>query len=152
MTIKRGTTAVNILAIPTIFFIISTVTFFVNTLLPLLLSSEDYYGVPYESIGSYTSTSLMGAQIFPLVTLPAYALIYEQVGRKIPLAFALLTTCAAVYFLPRVAPSFGMLVALRSLIGLNNSLVIGAPLIIDSVKKESRGRAISIQTFSIGVA
>ena len=87
-----------------------------------------------------------------MMLLPTYALVYEILGRRVPIAFALVSTCAALFLFPRVAPNFVVLVALRALIGLNNTLVVGCPLITDSIKKESRGRAISLQTFSLGIA
>ena len=88
----------------------------------------------------------------PIILLPAYALVYEILGRRIPVAFALVATCSSLFLFPKVSPSFTTLVILRAVIGLNNSLVIGCPLITDCIKKESRGRAISMQTFSLGVA
>jgi len=41
---------------------------------------------------------------------------------------------------------------LRAFIGLSNTLLIAAPLISDYVKKESRGRAVTYNTFAIGLS
>jgi predicted MFS family arabinose efflux permease len=142
--VKRGTTAVNVMAIPIIFFVISNVLFFANTLLPLLLESPDYFAIDSSVLGTYTSYALFWAQLGPCLLLPVYAFIFEMVERRIPIAFALVTTCMALYAFPRVAPNYNALVFLRALIGLNNNLVISCPLITDCIKKESRGRAISL--------
>ena len=90
--------------------------------------------------------------MLPLITIPLYALTYEQIGRRIPIAFALIATCVCLYGFPVAAPNFTIIVFLRAMIGVTNSMIIGCPLIVDSIKKESRGRAISMQTFSIAFA
>ena len=126
--------------------------FFANTLTPMLLQSPDYYHIDKSVIGSYTSRALHWAQLVPIILLPFYALIFEMIGRRIPIAFALISTCVSLFLFPKVSPNFTLLVVLRALIGFNNNLVIGCPLITDSIKKESRGRAISMQTMSIGIA
>ena len=38
------------------------------------------------------------------------------------------------------------------MIGLSNTLIVGAPLISDYVKQESRGRAVAINTMAIGIS
>ena len=76
--------------------------------------------------------------------------IYEMVGRRIPIWYSMLVTNALIFMMPRVAPDFTVLLILRAIVGLNNTLIVAAPLISDYVKLESRGRAVAINTLFIG--
>ncbi len=58
---KRGTSARNVLAIPIIYFVISTIMFFANTLTPMLLQSPAYFNIDQSEIGRYTSRTLLWA-------------------------------------------------------------------------------------------
>ena len=60
--------------------------------------------------------------------------MYETIGRRFPVAYALLTTNLLIWMLPQVAPNFTVLCILRAIIGLNNTLIVAAPLISDYVK------------------
>ena len=78
--------------------------------------------------------------------------IYEMVGRRIPIWYSMLATNALIFMMPRVAPDFTVLLILRAIVGLNNTLIVAAPLISDYVKLESRGRAVAINTLFIGLS
>ena len=95
---------------------------------------------------------MVWSQILPLALTPFLTYVYETVGRRIPVASALLSTNLLIWLLPKVAPNFMILCALRAIIGLNNTLIVGAPLISDYVKQESRGRAVAINTMAIGLS
>ena len=75
--------------------------------------------------------------------LPFLTYIYEVVGRRLTISYALLSTVLLVILLPLCAPSFVLLCLVRAIIGMSNSLLIGAPLISDYIKKESRGQAVA---------
>ena len=108
--------------------------------------------MPPSELGKATALVVVWSQILPLVLTPFLTYVYETVGRRIPLTYALLSTNLLVWLLPKVAPNFTYLCILRSIIGLNNTLIIGAPLISDYVKQESRGRAVAINTMAIGLS
>ena len=65
---------------------------------------------------------------------PFMTYVYELVGRRIPIAFALLTTNVIIFLMPKVAPNLQVLCALRAIVGLNNTMIMAAPLISDYVK------------------
>lgn len=152
LAVKRDTTVWNLIAMPLLPFITLTVNFFAMAYMPMLLQSKDYYGIPNSELGKATSIVNVWSQMLPLVATPFLTYVYEMIGRRIPLAYALLTTNLLVFLLPQVAPNFTLLCILRAIIGLNNTLIIGAPLISDYVKQESRGRAVAINTLSIGIS
>lgn len=83
---------------------------------------------------------------------PFLTYVYETIGRRIPVSYALLSMNLFIWLMPRVAPNYELLCVLRALIGLSNTLIVGAPLISDYVKQESRGRAVAMGTMAIGIS
>ena len=152
MAVKKETTYWNLIAMPMLPFIICTINFYAMAFMPLLLSSEEYYAIPDSQLGKATANVIVYSQILPLLLSPCLAYVYEMVGRHIPVAYALLSTNILIWLLPKVAPNFTLLCVLRSIIGLSNTLIVGAPLISDYVKQESRGHAVAINTFAIGLS
>jgi len=78
--------------------------------------------------------------------------MYEGIGRKIPIAFSLLSMNFLIWLMPRVAPNFWLLCALRATVGFSNTLAMSAPLISDYIKKESRARAVTYNTLAIALS
>jgi len=78
--------------------------------------------------------------------------VYETVGRRIPLTYALLCTNLLFWMMPRVAPNFTLVCAIRAIISLNNTLLLGAPLISDYIKTESRGMAVATSALAVGLS
>ena len=140
------------MVMPLLPFITCTVNFYAMAFMPILLQSQDYYAIPESELGRATSTVIVWSQMLPLICTPFLTYVYETIGRRFPVAYALLTTNLLVFLLPQVAPNFTLLCVLRAIIGLNNTLIVGAPLISDYVKQESRGRAVAINTLAIGLS
>ncbi len=90
--------------------------------------------------------------MLPLMLTPFITFVYETIGRRIPLIYAMLSTNLLIWLMPYVAPNFKMLCVLRAFVGLSNTLVISAPLISDYIKKESRGLAVTVNTAFIGLS
>ena len=149
---KRETTIWNLIAMPMLPFITCTINFYATAFMPLLLASEDYFAIPPSELGRATAVVIIWSQMLPLVLTPFLAYVYEIIGRRIPVTYALLSTNVLIWLMPKVAPNFTLLCGLRAVIGLNNTLIIGAPLISDYVKQESRGRAVAINTLAIGIS
>ena len=137
---------------PMLPFITCTINFYATAFMPLLLASEDYFAIPPSELGRATAVVIIWSQMLPLVLTPFLAYVYEIIGRRIPVTYALLSTNVLIWLMPKVAPNFTLLCGLRAVIGLNNTLIIGAPLISDYVKQESRGRAVAINTLAIGIS
>ena len=137
---------------PMLPFITCTINFYAMAFIPLLLASPDYYDVDRSNLGKATALTLMWAALLPLILTPFMTFVYEGIGRRIPVTYSLLSTNLLICLMPRVAPSLTMLCALRAIVGLNNTLTMAAPLISDYIKKESRGRAVTLNTLFIGLS
>ena len=135
IAVKKDTTYLNLIALPMLPFITCTVNFYALAFMPLLLQSEDYFSVNPDQLGKATSEVIIWTQLFTLIMTPFMMYVYETVGRRIPVAYALLSTNLLVFLLPKVSPNFSLLCILRALIGLSNTLILGAPLISDNVKQ-----------------
>ena len=122
------------------------------TFLPLLLQSDDHFAIEESELRKATSKVIMCAQMLPLLALPFLTYVYEIIGRRIPLTYSLLCTNFLIFLMPKVAPNFTFLCMLRAVVGFNNTLIVGAPLISDYVKSESRGRAVAGNTLAIGLS
>lgn len=137
---------------PMLPFITCTINFYAMAFIPLLLASPDYFDVEKENLGKATAMTLIWAALLPLLLTPFMTFVYEGIGRRIPVAYSLVCTNLLIWMMPKVAPSFYLLCTLRAIVGFNNTLTIAAPLISDYIKKESRGRAVTINTLSIGLS
>ena len=137
---------------PLLPFITCTINFYSSAFIPLLLASDDYFGIDKNDLGKATSKVIVWSQILPIMATPFMTYVYELVGRRIPIAFVLLSTNIIIFIMPKVAPNFFALCALRAIVGLNNTMIMAAPLISDYVKKESRGMAVTVNTLAIGLS
>lgn len=149
---KKETTRWNLIAMPLLPFITCTINFYSSAFIPLLLASDDYFGIDKNDLGKATSKVIVWSQILPIMATPFMTYVYELVGRRIPIAFVLLSTNIIIFIMPKVAPNFFALCALRAIVGLNNTMIMAAPLISDYVKKESRGMAVTVNTLAIGLS
>ena len=113
------------------------------TILPLLLESEDHYAIPKETLGESSATVIVWAQVMPIIMLPFLTYIYEVVGRCLTINYALISMVILVPLMPLAAPNFTLLCIIRAIIGMSTSILLGAPLISDYIKKESRGQAVA---------
>lgn len=100
MAVKKDTTCWNLVAMPMLPFITCTVNFYAMAFMPLLLQSSDYYDVPESDIGKATATVNVWASAVPLVLTPFLTYVYDTVGRRIPVAYALLSTNVYIWMLP----------------------------------------------------
>ena len=81
-------------------FITCTVNFYAMAFMPILLQSKDYYAIPESELGRATSTVIVWSQMLPLISTPFLTYVYETIGRRFPVAYALLTTNLLVFLLP----------------------------------------------------
>lgn len=90
--------------------------------------------------------------LFTLVSTPFVAFVFELCGRLLPLSVVMILSVFLIFMTPRVAPNFMMLCLIRSMIGISNTLVNAAPLAIDYVKQESRGRAVTMNAVCVALS
>lgn len=134
LVVKRDTTIANVIAMPMLPFITCTINFYSSAFMPLLLASEDYFAIPSSQLGRATATVTIWAQLLPLIMTPFMTYVYEVVGRRVPVTYSLITTNILVWLMPKIAPNFTLLCIIRAILGFNNTLIIGAPLITDYIK------------------
>ena len=72
--------------------------------------------------------------------------LYDLIGRKFLIMTYFTAIAVLLYLLPRTAPSVPYLVVIRSLLQLCYVSAVSHPLIIDYIKKESRGKAVALST------
>ena len=53
--------------------------------------------------------------------------------------------------MPQVAPNLNLLILIRTIENIFSILIISSPLIIDYIKKDSRGRAIALIAIGMGL-
>lgn len=92
---------------------------------------------------------LKTAHIISFFFLPFTTFVFEFFGRRIPIAWGLISTAVALFLYPVVAPNVNLLIMCRTTIVINNSLMLGVPLVTDYIKSESRGKAAAIQSAAI---
>ena len=81
-----------------------------------------------------------------MIGIPISGYLYDLIGRKILLLIYFTASAGLLYLLPRTAPSIVYLVVDRALLQSVLVSAISHPLLIDYVKKESRGKAIALTT------
>jgi MFS family permease len=85
--------------------------------------------------------------VIPIILVIGY--VFDLIGRRLTLIMALVPSGILVMYMPDVSPSLNQLTLLRSVISIALATLASHPFINDFVCKETRGRAIAIQ--SIGV-
>ena len=134
LQVKRDTTTWNVLVFPLLPFIAGTINFYSTSFLPLLLEDSEYYNVSQSDLGTATSFIILWASILPLILTPFLTYVYEAMGRRIPIIYALLCTNLMFMMMPRAAPNLNLLCLIRAIIGLNNTILLGNPLCGDYIK------------------
>ena len=79
-----------------------------------------------------------------LIFLPFVGYVYELAGRRIVLMTSLFLSVALFALIPYTAPSYYLLVFVKSLTYVLGTIVDAHPLIPDYVKSESRGKAVAM--------
>ena len=124
-----------------------------------LIRDENYFGLKPEIQGRFMSSVLFISFIAGILWTPIVGILYDVVSRRVTLLCAGFLGALLVYCTPLTAPSIGCLILVRSLIAMVQSSIETSPLIMDYVKKESRGKAYALQSvgqkmgeaFAVGV-
>ena len=114
-----------------------------------MLRDPNYFNVNSDTIGRVTSRLLFAATLIGLISVMIAGYLYDLFGRKALLTIYFLGIAFGLFFLPRSAPNVPALVTIRATIQLFLSTIISHPLVIDYVKKESRGRAIALTALGV---
>ena len=122
---------------------------FVNTQMTFLLQSPEYFKVDQANIGTANSKLLFSTFVACMLFTPVCGYIFDLFGRRIPLLLALLSAILLTFLMPHSAPNFTNLLVVRTGVGLSINMLTCSPLVVDYIKKQSRGTAVSLQTMGM---
>ena len=138
-------TVANLVSLPVIFMVGTAAGGYINTQIVFLLRDpEDGFNVPDTQLGVMSSSILFYSILVTLIFSPLMGYTFDMFGRRpvIMINFALM--CIFVAVIPWTAPSIVMLGIMRAGLALAMAFFHGNPLLIDYVKKESRGKATAL--------
>ena len=142
--LKKNATYVNLFSIFYVFFIMTTIGGYVNVQIVYLLRDTGYFDVNQDHIGRITSNILLTALIVGALWGTVAGTIYDIFSRKMPIFFAGIMGAFLLFLCPHSAPSIVWLTLIRACIQMCMSTMLSHPLIMDYVKKDSRGKAAAI--------
>jgi MFS family permease len=105
--------------------------------------------VPEEKIGRQASELAFYSILLSMPVQFGVGYAFDMFGRKRILVFCLFSLCFMLALVPRMAPSLFWLRIVRILFGMSQTVIGGNPLVVDYVKKDSRGRASALANFGI---
>jgi MFS family permease len=149
VSLKEGYSIANFLVIPLTSSTMIYAGTFMNVAILFLLKDPQFYAVPEGEIGRVTNYIIFYSQLLvaPFILVVGY--VFDIMGRKLTIFFTLLPAAILMMYIPDAAPSINMMIVLRLGIVTAISTLASHPFINDYVSKETRGRAIALQ--SIGV-
>lgn len=151
VNIKRGVTFVNVFGLFYIAAIMTAVSGYINAQMTFLLQSEDHFGVDRAVIGRTNADVLFWANCVPLILCPSFGYVYDIFGRRVPIYTAIFGSILCMSLMPSAAPDMRLLITLRTIQSTFCVVLISNPLIADYIKKDSRGKAISVVAIGMGL-
>jgi len=118
---------------------------YINTALIFLLRNPNYYQVSESEVGAVSSTILFWSIFISMLLAPLFGYSYDLLGRRFTLGMAFVLLSGGLFFVPYCSPSIAWLGVSRLIIMIGYTIVICHPLILDFVKKDSRGKATAFQ-------
>lgn len=142
---KKGYGLANLLVIPLLYT--SQVMFgaYLNSYCIFMLRRDDYFNVSSSEIGVVASNVLFWQVLAQMISSIFIGYVFDLAGRKITIAVSFVLFVIALAAMPYTAPSLGLLIFTRILVGIALSIQLGNPLLIDYVTKECRGKATVLQ-------
>ena len=151
VNIKKGVTFINVFGLFYIAAIMTAVSGYINAQMTFLLESEKHFNVDRKIIGRTNADVLFWANIVPLILCPTFGYLYDMFGRRAPIFTAIFGSILCMSLMPQAAPDLRLLIVLRTIQSTFCVLLISNPLIADYIKKDSRGKAISIVAIGMGL-
>jgi MFS family permease len=146
---KEGYSVKNFFAIPLTSSTLIYFGTFMNVAILFLLKDPAFFAVPEREIGRVVNTTIFYGQllVFPFIMVVGY--IYDILGRRFTIFFSLIPAAILMMYLPDVAPSIPGLIIFRSGIVMAVNTLSSHPFINDYICKETRGRAIALQSTGV---
>lgn len=149
MKVKKETTMLNMLALFVAPALAITTGSYLNIQMPYLLQDPEYFDIPFEQVGTKTGQILFVGSLCSTLATPFLGYAYDIVGRfwlLIPTFFLL---SIQLGLMPFSAPHIWLLMIFRASMSLLGRVVLVKPLIVDYVKSESRGFAMTLQGYGM---
>ena len=138
---KKNYSKRNLLAIFYLSFFVTAGGGYFNVQVVYLLRDKDYFTISEGEQGRVIAKINTVALIAMLGMTIVAGYIFDLCGRRVPILMAGFVIAIALLVVPYSAPSIIFLSALRTIFGLGIAQIGAHPLIMDSIKKESRGKA-----------
>lgn len=151
VNLKREVTFLNVFGLFYIAAIMTAVSGYINAQMTFLLQSDVHFNIDRAIIGRTNADVLFWANIVPLILCPSFGYIYDIFGRRAPIYSAIFGSIFCMSLMPNSAPDLRLLIVLRTIQSTFCVLLISNPLIADYIKKDSRGKAISIVAIGMGM-
>ena len=139
MVVKKDTTIWKIIAMAIFPGLLAAIVSFLNAMEPLVLQSEDFYGIDKSELGSRTAESNQYGQAAVVLMLPFIAIFVDLSSRKVSVGLCMILCTLLTWSVPILAPNFAALCCARTIIAICTVVVYSIPFGADYIKKESRG-------------
>ena len=144
LSLKRGFSLKNLVALFYINFMVVSFYGYCNVQSVYILRSPDLFGVPKDETGTVISKMMFVSFSFSIGAVLVAGYTYDLLGRKRIILLYMTLLCVCCFVFPLTAPSIAQLTMVRTLMQMTGVSLMGHPLINDYIKKESRGKAVSI--------
>ena len=141
---KKNFSGKNLLAVFYVSFLVINCYTYINVQTIYLLRNPDLFDVNDEIMGRVTSKLMFYATLTSLFSVLIAGYLYDLFGRKTLIMINFICVSGGTFLYPRTAPNIPLLMIIRACIQLFGAANLSHPLIVDYIKKESRGKAIAI--------
>jgi len=138
--LKKHATLGNLMSIIACYTVTTMANAYVNTAIVFLLRNPNYFGINESEVGSVSSSILFWSIFFSMILAPLYGYSYELLGRKFTLCLAFCLLAGMLFMIP-YCNHLTWLGICRMCMMIGSSIVMCHPLILDYVKRDSRGKA-----------
>ena len=142
--LKKGVSKRHLFALFYVFFLSTSIGGYINVQTIYLLRDPDYFNMETAVQGRVCSNVLFVAILAGICMMPIAGYSYDMFGRKLIIFAAISIASLLLIFTPYSSPSILALTLLRVFIACCLATIACHPLIMDMIKKESRGKAAAI--------
>lgn len=143
--LKKDATRWNLFAIPYAFFLITSMGGYLNVQIVYLLRDPEAFNVEPERQGRVISNIMLVAICCGMAFTAVAGYLYDIFFRKVTIFTAAVIAAICLFVCPHTAPSLFWLTFVRAVIQMALATIGSHPMIMDYVKKESRGKAAALQ-------
>jgi MFS family permease len=151
MQVKSDVTLGNVFTLPYLLVFNTSVGAYVNCQIIFMLQDTAYFNVDPDEVGRTTSQLIFWGLIVSLFLQIGFGYAYDIFGRRALILASTATNAAVLYFIPYTSPSLLQLQMCLILVRICLSVIHANPLIVDYIKKDSRGKAIAFTNMGIVV-